>query len=133
MPQRLSEEQAKFAGNLVQAAQKAAGLTNAEVADKAGYVEKTVREVKKGQCLIHQTVSDVCAVFKIDLDDALKRADLTEERAGGNAPASLGGYSKGVYGHFAGSYTTIRPAYADLSRLKAYRTVIEWDSGVPIR
>jgi len=131
MPQRLTEEQAKFAGNLVRDAQKVAGLTNAQIADKAGYVEKTVREVKKGQCLMHKTVGDVCGVFKIDLDEMLRRADLSEQYGGGNAPASLGGYSKGVYGHFAGNYKTIRPAYDDLSRLKTYRTVIEWDSSVP--
>ncbi len=71
MPLRLTEEQARLVAGLVSEAKTTAGLTNRQLADKAGYVEKTIRDVLNGRCRNHTTVSKVCSVLKFDLDGAL--------------------------------------------------------------
>jgi SAM-dependent methyltransferase/DNA-binding phage protein len=76
MPPRLTEEQARLAAKLVGDAKTAAGLTDGQIADKAGYVEETIREVLNGRCRTLETVSQVCSALKIDLDSALNEAKL---------------------------------------------------------
>jgi len=78
MPLRLTDEQARLAAKLVSDAKTRAGLTNGQIADKAGYVEKTVRDVLKGRCRVRKTVSKVCRALKIDLDVALNEAGLND-------------------------------------------------------
>jgi hypothetical protein len=84
------------------------GLSNDAIADKAGYSEKTIRDVIKGRCLVYETVKDVCSVLDIDLDPVLVRTGL-DVSTEGNAPAHLGGYAKENYLDLIGSYTTVRP------------------------
>jgi SAM-dependent methyltransferase len=74
VPLRLTDEQARLVAKLVSDAKTTAGLTNGQIADKAGYVEKTVRDVLKGRCRTRKTVSKVCGALKIDLDVALNEA-----------------------------------------------------------
>ena len=124
----LSEGQAKFIANVLDQAKLARDLSNEAIADKAGYNEKTVRDVLKGHCLIYTTTSDVARALDFSLDEILKQAGLSEE-ADGSAPAHLGGYSRSNYVHLLGAYTTIRPVYGDTSYLRSYRTVLDWDVG----
>ena len=105
-----------------------AGLSNDAIADKAGYNEKTIRDVIKGRCLVYKTVKDVCSVLKIDLDQVLTGTGL-DVNTEGNAPANLGGYSKENYIDLIGTYTTVRPTYHDPSRLRCYRTKLDWNVG----
>jgi len=126
MSPRLSEAQAKLAANLVGQRKLALRLANQAIADKAGYNEKVVRDVVNARCRTRGTVKDVCHALGIDLDDMLKQAGLADD-GNGHAPGHFGGYSREVYGHLVGSYTTIRPAYSNPSQLKCYCTEIGWD------
>jgi hypothetical protein len=132
MPRRLTAEEALFAGNLAKKAKETAGLTNQEIADKArpSRDERTIRAVLKGQCLIRETVSQVCTALGVDLDAELSRAGLSNVIGSGSVATNLGGYSRRDHENLVGSYTTIRPAYADLSLLKCYRTIIDWNGGL---
>jgi SAM-dependent methyltransferase len=78
VPLRLTDEQARLVAKLVSDAKTTAGLTSGQIADKAGYVEKTVRDVLKGRCRVRKTVSKVCRALKIDLDVALNEAYLSD-------------------------------------------------------
>ena len=129
MPGRLTEAQAKLAGNLVGEAKTRDDLTNEKLAERAGYNERTVRDVISGKCHTYQTVKEVCSAVKVDLDAALSKAGLTDDDG---APSNVfGGYSKSNYRHLIGGYTTIRCAYADPANLiKCYRTMIHWDAGI---
>jgi hypothetical protein len=125
---QLSGAQARHVANIAEQAKSTAGLSNDAIADKAGYNEKTVRDVIKGRCLVYKTVKEVCSVLDIDLDKALVRTGLNVSTEG-NAPAHLGGYSKENYLDLIGSYTTVRPAYHNTSTLRCYRTELDWDVG----
>jgi len=125
---QLSGSQARHVANIAEQAKSTAGLSNDAIADKAGYNEKTIRDVIKGRCLVYKTVKDVCAALKIDLDQVLARTGL-DVNTEGKAPSHLGGYSKENYLDLIGNYTTVRPTYHDPSRLRCYRTKLDWDVG----
>jgi hypothetical protein len=61
------------------------GLSNDAIADKAGYNEKTIRDLIKGRCLVHKTVKDVCSALGINLEQVLIRSGL-DVSAEGNVP-----------------------------------------------
>jgi hypothetical protein len=124
----LSGSQAKRLAKIAEEAKSVTGLSNPAIARRAGYSEKTVRDVIKGRCLVYETVKDICSVLQIDLTKVLAQADLGDNTKG-NAPAHLGGYSEENYLDLIGSYTTVRPAYHDSSLLKCYRTKLDWDVG----
>jgi hypothetical protein len=124
----LSEGQARFVGNVLEQAKLARDLSNEAIADRAGYNEKTIRDVLKGHCLIYKTTSEVARALDFSLDEILQQAGLSEE-ADGSAPAHLGGYSRSNYTHLLGGYTTVRPVYGDTSYLRCYRTLLDWDVG----
>jgi hypothetical protein len=123
---KLSESQAGHIAKIVERAKQSAGLTNGAIADKAGYNEKTIRDVIRGRCHVYKTVDEVCTVLDIDLDQELDRTGLNVS-TDGNAPAKLGGYAKQNYLDLIGSYMTIRPTYHDVPNLKCYRTELDWD------
>lgn len=127
---KLGQAQAQFAANLVTEAKRKIRASNSAIADIANCNEKTVREVLSGKCLIRETVERVCRAVEIDLHQALKQASLLDESSG-TAAGRLGGYSKEIYAHLIGQYTTIRCSYADEGVIKCYRTTIEWDIGTP--
>jgi hypothetical protein len=125
---QLSGSQARHIANIAEQAKLAGGLSNDAIAHKAGYNEKTVRDVIKGRCLVYTTVKEVCSVLDVDLEQVLIRTGL-DVSTEGNAPAHLGGYSKENYLDLIGSYVTVRPTYNDPSRLRCYRTKLDWDMG----
>jgi hypothetical protein len=125
---QLSGSQARHIAKVAEQAKLTAGLSNDAIADKAGYNEKTVRDVIKGRCLVYETVKDVCFVLDIDLDKHLVLTGLNVSTEG-NAPAHLGGYSKENYLDLIGSYTTLRPTYHNTSNLRCYRTDLDWNVG----
>jgi DNA-binding CsgD family transcriptional regulator len=57
MPLRLTDEQAHLVARLVSDAKATSGLSNDQIADQAGFAEKTVRSVLKGRCRIRKTAS----------------------------------------------------------------------------
>jgi hypothetical protein len=123
---QLSEWQARHVAKMAEHAKLTAGLSNDAIASKAGYNEKTVRDVIKGHCLVYKTIKDICSVLDIDLDKVLVQTgpDVSIE---GNAPAHLGGYSRENYLDVIGSYTTVRPSYHNTTNLRCYRTELDWD------
>lgn len=126
--QRLSESQARYVANIAAQAKRSAGLSNGVIAHKAGYTEKTIREVINGHCRVYKTVRDVCAVLRIDLDDELARDGL-DVSTDGHAPAQLGGYPKASHLELIGRYLTVRPTYKISANLRCYRTELDWDVG----
>lgn len=126
--QRLSESQARHVAKIADQAKQLAGLSNGAIADKAGYTERTVRDVLRGHCRVYDTVKDVCAALGIDLDDTLARGGLNVS-TDGNAPPRLGGYAKANYLDLIGRYVTVRPTYHSTSKLRYYHTDIDWDVG----
>jgi hypothetical protein len=124
----LSESQARHVAKIAEQAKLTRGLSNDAIADKAGYNEKTVRDVIRGRCLVYKTVKDVCYALDIDLDQVLVQTGLNVGTEG-NAPAHLGGYSKENYLDLIGSYVTVRPTYHYTSNLRCYRTELDWDVG----
>src|SRR5262249_2823459 len=125
---QLSGLQARYVAEIAEQAKLTAGLSNDAIAGKAGYNEKTVRDVIKGRCLVYKTVKEVCFVLGIDLENVLVRTGL-DVSAKGNASTYLGGYSKENYLDLIGSYTTVRPTYHNTSNLRCYRTELDWDVG----
>ena len=70
----------------------------------------------------------------VRIEEALKR-DLrgnglvSEARAAGIAPESLGSYARAAVKWIEGDYLTIRPSFSTPGAFYAYRTAIAWDGG----
>jgi hypothetical protein len=126
--QKLSESQARHIASIAEQAKRSAGMSNDAIANKAGYNEKTIRDVIRGRCLVYTTVHDVCAVLGIDIDQVLVRDGLNVS-TNGNAPIDRGGYAKENYLDLIGSYATVRPTYHNPSNFRCYRTELGWDAG----
>lgn len=131
MSARLTDAQAKFIANVVLKAKETQGLSNQEIAEKAGYNEKVVRDIINRRCRTYKTVEEVCEVLSIKLQASLEEAGLHDDSESDHSPNELGGYSREIYRRHVGIYTTVRPAYADPNRLKLYVTEIDWDSAIP--
>jgi protein-L-isoaspartate O-methyltransferase len=80
VPLRLTDEQARLVAKVVSDAKATAGLSNDQIADQAGFAERTVRGVLEGRCRIRKTASKVCSALKIDLDVVLNEASLSDDR-----------------------------------------------------
>jgi DNA-binding Xre family transcriptional regulator len=113
-------------------------MTQAELADAADCHEKTVQNLLAGRPVRDQTLFDVCMVLGLDFDkvkaawsrDARQAPDSggTAERV---APVYMGAYTRAGVDHYIGSYLTVRPSFASVGRIVAYRTDIDWDDDWP--
>lgn len=116
-------------------------LTQAELADAADCHEKTVQNLLHGKSVRDQTLFDVCMVLGLDfpaikeqwssLGDEIEAPFERKATGGVVAPTYMGAYTKAAVDHYIGNYLTIRPAFADQSKLVAYRTEVTWDPEWP--
>jgi DNA-binding Xre family transcriptional regulator len=127
-------------------------ITQSELADAADCHEKTIQNLMAGKAVRQQTLFDVCMVLGLDyeliraiwLGEAPGGVADTSERAGialvsdGQSPTPggmggeispvyMGAYTRAGVDHYVGTYLTLRPHFADPSRIMAYRTDIAWD------
>jgi DNA-binding Xre family transcriptional regulator len=127
-------------------------ITQSELADAADCHEKTIQNLMAGKAVRQQTLFDVCMVLGLDYElvratwsgEAPGSVAITGERAGPTgaskddapAPAGMGGeispvymgaYTRAGVDHYIGTYLTLRPHFADPTRIVAYRTDIAWD------
>lgn len=109
-------------GRDVQRAYQRKGLTLAELAEKLGYDEKTIRNIIAGKKVRYPTVSDVCEFLGIanPLDNPIASSLV--------APKDLGGYSKDSTTDLAGVYVAYRRLFAHPNII--YRSTFEifWES-----
>jgi hypothetical protein len=99
-----------------------------KAAEQSKYDERTIRNVLNAVPTKYETVRDICATLKIDLDDVQRRLGGESNGGVGIAPKSLGGYSREMYEQYIGDYVTIRPKYADPTVVKCYLTKIYWET-----
>jgi DNA-binding Xre family transcriptional regulator len=125
-------------------------ITQSELADAADCHEKTIQNLMAGKAVRQQTLFDVCMVLGLDYEmvratwsgEAPGSVAITGERPGkvsvsdSPAPGGMGGeispvymgaYTRAGVDHYVGTYLTLRPHFADPSRIMAYRTDIAWD------
>ncbi len=127
-------------------------MNQSELADAADCHEKTIQNLMAGKAVRQQTLFDVCMVLGLDYEmvratwsgEAPGSVAVTGERAvlvpvsdghspmpggmGGDiSPVYMGAYTRAGVDHYIGTYLTMRPHFADPSRIMAYRTDIAWD------
>jgi DNA-binding Xre family transcriptional regulator len=127
-------------------------ITQSELADAADCHEKTIQNLMAGKAVRQQTLFDVCMVLGLDYEliratwsgEAPGSVAITGERPGittGSdglsptpggmggeiSPVYMGAYTRAGVDHYIGTYLTLRPHFAEPSRIVAYRTDIVWD------
>jgi DNA-binding Xre family transcriptional regulator len=118
-------------------------MTQAELADAADCHEKTIQNLLAGRTVRDQTLFDVCMVLGLDFDkvkgawtgEALDATGQSAPELGGGggsvAPVYMGAYTRAGVDQYIGSYLTLRPAFAAMDTIIAYRTDISWDPEWP--
>jgi transcriptional regulator with XRE-family HTH domain len=114
------EERRKEVGRLIKQRYQALGMTVEQLADKAGYDEKTVRNIIGGHSARQATVNAILQVLKVEVPDAGALTEITDDRHGG--------YTKRAFAKYAGRYAAYRWSY-DTARY-VIRTVftLSWSS-----
>jgi hypothetical protein len=126
MGRKLSEGHRRWLAQHIQNALDGLNWTRMRLAKKAGYDERTVRNVLAAYTAKFDTYANICRAVGLDVEALLASIpiDLPQE----SAPEVYGGYSRKIYERYLGNYVTIRPKYADPSIVKAYMTEITWDT-----
>jgi transcriptional regulator with XRE-family HTH domain len=101
----VTEEQRKELGRRIDSIRHAEGLSYAGLADRAGYDEKTVRSIVKGEPKRARTLLDVCKAVGIDLHAHSEIVEVADELHGG--------YTKRSLSRYVGRYLAYRWSYQD--------------------
>lgn len=88
-----------------------------------------VRGAIHERCRTYETLKKICTSLDIDLDRSLEEAGLSNDGEG-QASINHGAYSRDLYRHLIGHYTTIQPLYEKPHFIRRYRTLIEWDDEI---
>ena len=94
--------------------------TKKQLAERAGYDEKTLYNLLSGGEVHDKTIYDFCEALGIDMPTPTnKKIEI--------APDLLGGYSRSIYDEYEGNYRIYRPSFADPDRIYKYAMRIVWD------
>ena len=95
------------------------GWTKRQLAEKAGYDEKTLYNLLSGGEVQDRTVFEFCQALGIAVPAVAKKLEVAEDR--------LGGYSRSIYSEYEGSYRIYRPSFSRPDRIYRYAMDIAWD------
>ncbi len=97
------------------------GWSKSLLAEKAGYDEKTVRNLFDGKHVKHQTLFDVCKTLDIEpkIDNDIENIDCSDDE--------FGGYLRKTHEYYEGFYHIYRRSFTQIGKI--YRSVlkVEWD------
>jgi DNA-binding Xre family transcriptional regulator len=107
-------------GRQIDRARSKMRLTLTELADRAGYDERTVRNVIKGKKTRFGTIEDICNVLQISLGLSAQTVDVTDELHGG--------YTDKQFQDYIGPYFSYRRSFTSIGNLLRSLFVISWNS-----
>lgn len=94
--------------------------TKKQLAERAGYDEKTLYNVLSGGEVQAKTIFDFCQALDIAVPVApTRRVEV--------APDHLGGYSRTTYSEYEADYLIYRPSLAKPASIYRYVMTIDWD------
>jgi transcriptional regulator with XRE-family HTH domain len=94
--------------------------TKKQLAEKAGYDEKTLYNLLSGGDVHDKTIHDFCQALGIDRPEPVsKKIEIAADQ--------LGGYSRSIYDEYEGHYRIYRPSFSDPDRIYRYAMRIDWD------
>ena len=88
-----------------------------------------VRGAIHERCRTYETLKKICTPWISTLIDRLKKPD-SATTGEGQASINHGAYSRDLYRHLIGRYTTIQPLYEKPHFIRRYRTLVEWDDEI---
>jgi hypothetical protein len=124
---KLSEEQRRRLSKLIEEAANANHWTKKKLAEKAGYDERTIRNVLACHAAKYETYANICSAVGLDIGKLVSGSGPPGDARQGIAAEDLGGYTRKMHELYVGQYVTIRPKYADPTIIKSYVTEIWWD------
>ncbi len=94
--------------------------TKKQLAEKAGYDEKTLYNLLSGGEVHQRTVLDFCTALAIDMPEPTqRRVEIADD--------AFGGYARSTYGEYEGDYVIYRPSFSKHDRIYKYVMTIAWD------
>jgi hypothetical protein len=114
----LKASERKELGRLIDDERDRRGLTIKTLANKAGCSEKSVRNVIKGLHTRGKTISEICTVLDISLEDAKPILVSNEEH---------GGYTKDGYEDYIGNYYSYRRSFSFPRNIVRSHFSIQWN------
>ena len=94
--------------------------TKKQLAERAGYDEKTLYNLLSGGDVHDKTVFDFCQALGVEMP-------TPDTRKVEIAPDLLGGYARSIYDEYEGNYRIYRPSFADPHKIYKYAMRITWD------
>ena len=94
--------------------------TKKQLAERAGYDEKTLYNLLSGGEVHSKTVFDFCQALSLDVPEpSVRKTEVADDR--------LGGYSRSTYDEYEGLYHIYRPSFSNPSAIYRYVMRIDWD------
>lgn len=94
--------------------------TKKQLAEKAGYDEKTLYNLLSGGEVHARTIHDFCTALAIEMPEpAHRRIEVAED--------VFGGYARSTYSEYEGDYVIYRPSFSKHDRIYKYVMSIAWD------
>jgi transcriptional regulator with XRE-family HTH domain len=115
--ERLDEAARFMLGQRIERARHNKRLTLADLANRAGYDERTIRNVIKGQKTRVGTIEDICKVLEISVT----------ERSSDTADEAHGGYTYNLYHEYIGLYYACRRSFSFPGSLLRSIYEIRWN------
>lgn len=93
MPRKMTEEHRKLVAKCIEDALAERNWTKSKLAEKAGYDDRTVRNILSGYSAKYETYATICTAVGIDISKVI---DSAFQGAGGQgiAPDLMGGYAR---------------------------------------
>jgi transcriptional regulator with XRE-family HTH domain len=116
---QLTKSLRKALGRRIEAERNHRSMTLKQLADKAGCGEKTVRNVIKGEHARGATISEICSVLKISVDD-LAPIPVSDE--------AHGSYTKNNFKEYIGYYFVYRRSFSFSKNILRSVFCIQWSA-----
>lgn len=97
------------------------GWSRGQLARKAGYDEKTIRNVLNGEPTRDSTIIDICRALEIDaeLESTIEHVDVSDD--------VFGGYNRSQYKGYESTYKLFRRSYSEKDKIYKTFFKLEWD------
>ena len=105
-------------GERIQAKRQKMGLTLKQLAEKAGYDERTIRNVIKGKHTRPQTLATICQVLDIEMNDEEEYVNVADKH---------GKYTLELFWDYEGCYLAYRRSFTFPNTLVRSAYEIKWD------
>ena len=115
--ERIDDAARVMLGQRIERARNSKRLTLADLASRAGYDERTIRNVIKGQKTRVGTIEDICKVLEISVT----------ERSSDTADEAHGGYTYNLYNEYVGFYYACRRSFSFPGNLLQSIYEIRWN------